>query len=169
MTQLPSFTAECSACAALCCVAMAFDRGEEFAIDKPARTPCPNLTADFSCSIHHALESKGFGGCARYDCLGAGQRVTQDLFFGRNWRDDPALLAPMATAFAALRQVHRDLELLLAARSLPLPADLAATRAALITAYAPPGGWTPASLDRFAASDLPRRTKALLRALRAHV
>ncbi|OWU83423.1 pentapeptide repeat-containing protein [Oceanicola sp. 22II-s10i] len=123
----PALTADCGNCAALCCVALAFDRGEDFAIDKPAGTPCPNL-AGHACSIHARLDATGFAGCVRYDCTGAGQRVTQDLFAGKSWQDDPALLAPMMAAFSDMRAVHRRLELLTAAEALPLAKDDAATR-----------------------------------------
>ncbi|WP_417588138.1 hypothetical protein [Pararhodobacter oceanensis] len=169
MTAIPEFKSDCSACAALCCMALAFDRGEDFALDKAAQTPCPNLDTQFACTIHESLENKGFGGCARYDCLGAGQRVTQEVFAGRNWREQPELLAPMASAFRIMRQIHRDLELLLVARRLPLPEALAQECGALIVAYHPPAGWTPELLAAFQDSDHMQRTKAFLQALRAYV
>lgn len=166
MIAIPDLSADCARCAALCCVAMAFDRGEDFAIDKPARTPCPNLGDDFRCTIHDDLDRRGFSGCARYDCLGAGQRVTQDLFGGRDWRADPALMAPMSDAFARLRQVHRDLDLLLTARTLPLSEAARAGLEALIADHAPGPGWTPDSLAEFSATDPSAAVSRFLRGLR---
>jgi hypothetical protein len=83
--------AECSRCFGLCCVVPAFSASAEFAIDKPASRPCPNLRSDFNCSIHARLRFSGFGGCAAYDCFGAGQKVAQDTFGGRDWRRAPEI------------------------------------------------------------------------------
>jgi Pentapeptide repeats (8 copies) len=96
--------ADCSRCVGLCCVAPAFARSADFAIDKPAGTPCGNLQTDFRCAIHADLRDRGFAGCTVFDCLGAGQRVTA-AFAGRDWRT-PDVAAPMFAAFAAARQVH---------------------------------------------------------------
>jgi Pentapeptide repeats (8 copies) len=98
--------ADCTRCFALCCVAPAFSASADFAIDKAAGQPCPNLRADFRCSIHDGLWPRGFGGCAAFDCLGAGQKVAQVTFGGRDWRADPKLAAPMFAAFAVMRQLH---------------------------------------------------------------
>ncbi len=77
----------------MCCVALAFDRSPLFAYDKPAGEPCANLSATGRCAIHTERAAKGFAGCEAYDCLGAGQAVTQgQARRGRSWRDDPALL-----------------------------------------------------------------------------
>jgi len=149
-------------------MAMAFDKGEDFALDKPALHPCPNLS-DSLCLIHDRLAERGFPGCARYDCLGAGQRVTQDLFGGRDWQTDATLRRPMAEAFATLRRLHAGLELLQASRRLSLPPALAAERAALLAAFHPPGGWQPETLRDLAISALETRLRAFLAALRAHV
>ena len=102
----PELRADCERCAALCCVAPAFSASADFAIGKAAGQPCPNLRSDFRCSIHDRLRPAGFGGCAAFDCLGAGQQVTQVTFGGRSWRDEPDLAAPMFAAFAVLRQLH---------------------------------------------------------------
>jgi Pentapeptide repeats (8 copies) len=96
--------ADCSRCVGLCCVAPAFARSAEFAVDKPAGTPCANLETDFRCGIHADLRDRGFAGCTVFDCLGAGQRVTAD-FAGRDWRE-PDVAEPMFAAFAKARQVH---------------------------------------------------------------
>ena len=88
----------------LCCVAPAFARSADFAVDKPAGTPCTHLAEDFRCGIHADLRDRGFAGCTVFDCLGAGQRVTA-AFAGRDWRT-PGVAAPMFAAFGVARQVH---------------------------------------------------------------
>jgi hypothetical protein len=96
--------ADCDRCVGLCCVAPAFAKSADFAVDKPAGTPCTNLQADFRCGIHTDLRANGFPGCTVFDCLGAGQRVTR-AFAGRDWRT-PGVAEPMFAAFAVARQVH---------------------------------------------------------------
>lgn len=110
---------DCSQCAALCCLALTFDKGRDFALSKNPGEPCRNL-AHHSCTIHECLTEKGFPGCVAYDCLGAGNRVVQEVFDGRSWQDDPRLTRPMMEAFAAMREVHKRLDLLRAAQTLPL-------------------------------------------------
>jgi hypothetical protein len=117
----PSLKADCQNCIALCCMALAFDKGAMFAIDKQAGTACPHLGKDHRCVIHSNLKAKGFQGCINYDCEGAGQRVSA-MFSGHSWQDNPALLMPMLEAFHAMRQVHQRLVLLAAAENLPLDA-----------------------------------------------
>lgn len=150
-------------------MALAFDRGDDFDIDKPALTPCPNLDAEFACTIHATLAANGFGGCVQYNCLGAGQRVTQEVFAGQNWRDYPHLMPAMAEAFAAMRVIHRDLELFIAAQKLSLPDSVRADLDAFIALYTPDVAWTPESLDIFAKSGTSTRARAFLRGLRAYL
>jgi hypothetical protein len=98
-------TADCTRCAALCCVLPAFAASADFAVDKPAGTPCPNLLTDDRCGVHDELRGRGFPGCVVFDCLGAGQLVTQHTFAGRSWRDDPVTAAGMAAVFPVVRQL----------------------------------------------------------------
>ncbi|NUT47891.1 MAG: pentapeptide repeat-containing protein [Saccharothrix sp.] len=98
--------ADCTRCFALCCVVPTFTKSVDFAIDKPARTPCPNLGEDFRCGIHTRLRDKGFPGCTVYDCFGAGQQVAQVTFGGTSWRDDPASARTMFDVFPVMRQLH---------------------------------------------------------------
>lgn len=102
----PQLRADCGRCAALCCVAPAFARSADFAIDKPAGRPCPKLLGDLRCSIHDGLRGHGFPGCDVFDCFGAGQQVVQVVFAGRDWRDDPQTAEGVFEAFSVLRQVH---------------------------------------------------------------
>ena len=97
--------ADCASCAGLCCVAPAFAASADFAVDKPAGTPCANLREDFRCGIHPQLRARGFAGCTVFDCFGAGQHVTAVTFGGRDWHD-PAVAGPMFAAFAVVRGLH---------------------------------------------------------------
>ena len=97
---------DCRSCAALCCVATAFDASEDFALDKPAGVGCPHLMRDCRCAIHDELAVRGFPGCAQYDCYGAGQRTTRAFAGVRD-----AELQRNA-AFLVLRVVHELLWLM---------------------------------------------------------
>lgn len=146
----PDLSPDCGACAALCCVALFLERGDSFAIDKPAGTPCPNLTpGGHTCTIHDRLERAGFSGCARYDCLGAGQRTVQDLFGGHSWRARPHLLPDMIEGFRLLRRLHEMLDILRLCSDLTLDETLTDTLDDLLAGLAPPAdGWTLAALSR---------------------
>ena len=100
---------DCSQCFALCCTAFGFARSADFAVDKPPATPCSNLAADFSCTIHDRLRARGFAGCTVFDCFGAGQAVSRRLFNGTSWREDPETATDMFAAFRILRQLHEML------------------------------------------------------------
>jgi hypothetical protein len=137
-----SLRPDCARCAALCCIGLAFDRSALFAFDKPAGEPCRNLEPSGRCRIHGELESRGFGGCVAFDCHGAGHYVTQEMFGGRSWRDDPSLLEPMMTAFRPIHEIHELLTMLREARGLPLPHAVGGRLAALEQALMPAAGWT---------------------------
>ena len=98
--------ADCSRCFGLCCVAPAFAASSDFAVDKPAGTPCVNLLADFRCGIHDKLRDRGYSGCTVYDCFGAGQRVAQETFGGRDWRAAPETADDMFAVFSVTRDLH---------------------------------------------------------------
>lgn len=113
--------ADCSRCAGLCCVAPAFAASADFAIDKPAGEPCPNLRDDFRCGIHAQLRQRGFPGCTVFDCFGAGQRITQGSFGGRSWREAPELAVAQFAVLPVVRQLHEALWYLVEAQSLATP------------------------------------------------
>lgn len=134
----PDFNADCSKCAALCCAAYPFDDDEDFALNKRVDDPCPNLsTTCFDCTIHSDLAARGFRGCVSYSCAGAGQRVTQELFDGETWRDDPDLLTHMTYALRVLRPIHEALLLLKEAQELPIPDHAKARGRQLMIALCP--------------------------------
>ncbi|MFD9324815.1 pentapeptide repeat-containing protein [Streptomyces sp. NPDC060065] len=121
--------ADCGECFGLCCVALPFTRSADFAIDKDAGKPCPNLRTDSRCGIHTELRQKGFTGCTVYDCFGAGQKVSQVTFGGRDWRSGTREEArQMFEVFPVVRQLHELLWYLAEALTLPaaqpLHADL---------------------------------------------
>jgi len=124
--------ADCAQCVGLCCVVPAFSVSADFAIDKAAGQPCPNLGADFRCGIHAALRDLGFRGCAVYDCFGAGQRVSRAVVARADWWADPGIAPGLVTAFAVVRQLHELLWYLAEALELtatrPLHPELRAAR-----------------------------------------
>jgi uncharacterized protein YjbI with pentapeptide repeats len=125
---VPPLRADCARCFGLCCVAPAFSASADFAIDKPAGQPCPNLRPDFACTIHGELRQRGFPGCTAYDCFGAGQQVAQVTFGGQDWRRAPHTAAQMFGVFPVMRQLHELLWYLTEALALraarPLHAEL---------------------------------------------
>lgn len=114
---------DCSRCVGLCCVALEFARSADFAIDKPAGTPCPNLDDRFRCRIHERLRSEGFPGCVTYTCFGAGQRITA-AFDGGHWRRDPDVARAMFALLPRMRALHELLWLLRRALAEDLPVGL---------------------------------------------
>ena len=110
--------ADCSRCTALCCVAPAFTASSDFAIDKPAGRPCPNLSSSFGCTIHSDLRGRGFPGCAVFDCFGAGQHIVQVIFGGGDRRADPAVTESMFAVLPIVRQLKELLWYLVEASTL---------------------------------------------------
>ena len=99
--------ADCASCVGLCCVGLAFGRSAEFAFDKDAGDPCVNLQEDYRCGIHPVLRERGFSGCTTFDCLGAGQKVTQETFGGASWRSAPAEeREELFATFQVMRPLH---------------------------------------------------------------
>ena len=124
-TTLPGdLRPDCGACCGLCCVAPAFDAAQGFGFDKPAHAPCVNLQSDYRCAIHDKLAPSGFPGCMAFDCHGAGQRVTRQLFQGASWSDSPHLAEKMFTAFMRFCVLHELMALLSVARQRVLEEDL---------------------------------------------
>nr|WP_044386741.1 pentapeptide repeat-containing protein [Streptomyces cyaneogriseus] len=120
MADRAALRGDCARCFGLCCVALPFAASADFAKDKKAGTPCPNLQGDHRCGIHARLRQQGYTGCAVYDCFGAGQRVSQVTFGGRDWRSGPPEHARrMFDLFPVVRQLHELLWYLTEALTLP--------------------------------------------------
>ena len=102
----PSLRADCEHCFALCCVAPAFSASADFAITKNAGQACPHLQQNFRCDIHTHLRQQGFRGCSVYDCFGAGQKVSQVIFGGQDWRQASRTAKQMFSVFSIVRDLH---------------------------------------------------------------
>lgn len=163
-----TLTPDCSACAALCCIMLPFDAGPDFGFNKAGGEACRHLSAHH-CRIHADLAPKGFSGCQQYECMGAGQRVVQEVFAGQSWRDDAALNVPMEAAFRAMRRLHEDYALLKAALHLPLMADEEARRQALLQDLNASALQTTHSLHAYETGPLPRAVRNFLADLKARL
>ncbi|WP_162183938.1 pentapeptide repeat-containing protein [Streptomyces leeuwenhoekii] len=120
MADRAALRGDCARCFGLCCVALPFAASADFAKDKKAGTPCPNLRDDHRCGIHARLRQQGYTGCTVYDCFGAGQRVSQITFGGRDWRSGPPEHARRVfDLFPVVRQLHELLWYLTEALTLP--------------------------------------------------
>ena len=161
---------DCGKCCGLCCVAPAFLASADFAIDKAAGRPCPNLHPDFRCGIHSRLRDLGFPGCVAYDCFGAGQRVTQEILAGDDWRTDPEMAPRIFAVFFVVRQLHELLWYLTEALALTAMRPLHAKMEAAGTEtedFARSGAEALSVLDlaghRLRVNDLLRKASALAR------
>ncbi|MFC9948375.1 pentapeptide repeat-containing protein [Streptomyces pratensis] len=124
VTPRAALRADCTNCFGLCCVALTLTASADFAINKDAGTPCPNLADDFRCGIHTRLRSEGFSGCTVYDCFGAGQKVSQETYGGRDWRSAADTAQQMFKVFPVMRQLHELLWYLTEALTLPAAARI---------------------------------------------
>lgn len=102
-------SADCENCFGLCCVALPYAKSADFAFTKSSGTPCQNLQADFKCGIHNKLRKEGFRGCSTYECFGAGQKVSQNIYAGKDWRNHPELANEMFSVFPIMQQLHEML------------------------------------------------------------
>ena len=160
------YRADCTRCQGLCCVSLPFDRSEAFAFDKPADVPCRHLNRSHRCGIFAELELLGCSGCARYDCYGAGQRVTEELFPNRSWRENPELARSMFEAFRRLRRLHELLALLDAAARFTPESAQERERQRLLDALDSLAGWTSEGLAACDVGAAEREVMKFLRSLR---
>lgn len=100
---------DCAKCFGFCCVALYFSASEGFPTDKDAGKPCINLQSDFKCAVHKNLRQKGLKGCTAYDCFGAGQKVAEVTYAGRDWRSSSEIASEMFDVFLIMRQLHEML------------------------------------------------------------
>lgn len=163
-----SFQSDCSKCASLCCFAYAFTEGVEFPIDKDADELCPHIGEQSGCDIHPEREAAGFSGCIKYDCLGAGQRVVQEVFQGKSWRDDPALLQPMGQGLRVMKIVHQQLQLLETVSRLPLTVEEKVRHDALVAQAGTDVSFSPDGLAAFPVNQFKRDVSDFLKGLAHH-
>lgn len=100
---------DCEKCFGLCCTALYYAKSEGFPKDKEVGVPCDYLAEDFKCSVHNQLKEKGLHGCMAYECLGAGQKVSQITYEGKNWRQNPKKAKEMFDVFLIMHQLHEFL------------------------------------------------------------
>ncbi len=131
----PTFEADCARCFGLCCVALSFERGDQFGHDKVAGEPCLYLASDFKCRIHARREELGYDGCEAFDCLGAGQRASA-IFAAENWRRDPSVSRRLYASFSLLMRLQEMRQALETAASLDLSDVLHAERLNLLSRIA---------------------------------
>ncbi len=144
---------DCGNCFGLCCVALPFARSADFALDKDAGRPCPNLAEDHRCGIHTRLRQKGFNGCTVYDCFGAGQKVSQLTFAGQDWRTAPRDHARrMMEVFPVVRHLQELLWYLTEALAVPAARPI---RPELRQALERTGALTRGTPEELAALDVP--------------
>lgn len=122
--ERPDLLADCSRCFGLCCVALPFNASSDFAVTKAAGTPCHHLREDFGCGIHADLRREGFAGCTVFDCFGAGQKVSQHTFGGKDWRRAPHTAGQMYAVLPVMRQLHELLWYLTETLMIPQVEDL---------------------------------------------
>lgn len=102
-------SADCENCFGLCCVALPYAKSADFAFNKDGGNPCKNLQSDYRCGIHSKLRNQGFKGCTVYECFGAGQKVSQVTYKGRDWREHPETAKEMFDVFPIMQQLHEML------------------------------------------------------------
>lgn len=120
-----SLTADCTQCFGLCCTALNIVASSDFPMNKSAGTPCMHLQSDYRCQMHSQLRDKGFKGCTVFDCLGAGQMVSQVTFNGQSWRENPDIGEKMFQVFPIMEQIYEMIAYVAEVLSYDIPEDLA--------------------------------------------
>lgn len=106
LSVFETLTSHCETCFGFCCAALYFTASDGFPINKEAGKPCPHLVEQYRCDIHPKLQEKGLKGCMAYECFGAGQRVAQKTYNGKDWRENPQLKNPMFDSFLTVHKLH---------------------------------------------------------------
>jgi len=96
---MSDFRADCGRCCGLCCVVPDHLAVQGFPVDKRAEIPCLHLDAQHQCAIHATRQSRGYSACPIFDCYGAGQWITQQLFRGARWSDSREIAEQMFAAY----------------------------------------------------------------------
>lgn len=130
-----SLKIDCKKCSGLCCTALYFSETEGFPNDKPAGKPCTNLMSDYGCAVHNKLMQYNLKGCMAFDCLGAGQKVTSDIYGGVSWKNQPERAEEIFRVFLAVWQLHQMVWYLAEAAAIVPAEELADQITALIGEY----------------------------------
>jgi len=109
---------KCEKCSGLCCTALYFAKTEGFPENKPSGKPCKNLMENFRCSIHEDLISSKMKGCLAYDCFGAGQKVTQNIYRQETFRTLPKLADQIFEVYLIVFRLHQMLWYLIEASTI---------------------------------------------------
>lgn len=97
----------CENCSGLCCVALYCARTDGFPENKDAGIPCKYLNSNFQCKVHSQLIDMNMKGCLAYDCFGAGQKVSQDLFSNITWQSNQEKSNLIFDVFLLVFQLHQ--------------------------------------------------------------
>ncbi|MDD2371241.1 MAG: pentapeptide repeat-containing protein [Firmicutes bacterium] len=109
---------DCARCSGLCCVALCFRKIDGFPENKKAGKPCKNLKNDFRCGIYPDLMEEKMKGCLTYDCFGAGQKVTNHIYYNKDWLNNPKDSANIFNIFLIIFQFNQMLWYLIEAYTL---------------------------------------------------
>lgn len=104
---MDEFIIDCQCCSGICCAALYFSKMDGFPQDKKAGVPCVHLCQDGLCAIHSDLTKRRLTGCIQYDCLGAGQIVTQSLYPNTLWQDHPNQREQLFSDFVKVFQLQQ--------------------------------------------------------------
>ena len=105
--SLQSLKSDCTKCSGLCCTALFFSKIDGFPENKQAGKACFNLQENFQCKIHEELEKRKMKGCIGYDCFGAGQQVTQSVYFGQTWQNSPGQAKEIFEVYIAMFKLYQ--------------------------------------------------------------
>ncbi|GIO38436.1 hypothetical protein J41TS12_32970 [Paenibacillus antibioticophila] len=144
-----NLTADCAKCFGLCCTALNIVQSSDFPMSKPANTPCVNLKSDYRCNIHTQLRDKGYKGCTVFDCLGAGQVVSQVTFNNVSWRENPEARDQMFRVFPIMEQIHEMIAYAAEALSYDLPSALTDTLSKKLAELQKVTAWSASKLLAF--------------------
>ncbi|WP_299470496.1 hypothetical protein [uncultured Roseibium sp.] len=95
--------------------------------------------------------------------------MTQEVFHGASWRENPSLKEPMGAALSVMRRIHDLLLLLETASKMTLSKNETLALAQLQGIVDPAGNWTEARLRNFPIEEITAEVNGFLRSLSHHV
>ena len=103
---MSKFSYDCSKCAAFCCIALGYEKSDQFPYDKPQNERCKNLNNCDECTIHDQLEDQSYHGCIAFSCHGAGPHLVK-CYSKIDWKKNPQLTEEVYDKFHFLRAVFQ--------------------------------------------------------------